>query len=203
MATIGIVYHSMYGNTYALAKEIAAGIEEAGGKAELRRVPELMSRDQLQQAGAEEARERQTTIAEATVEELADFDGVVFGSPTRFGNRTSQLSSFLDQTGALWQRGALVGKPAGFFTGAATMHGGFESTILTMSTYAYHQGMVIVPMGYTDEAAQTTQHGGGPYGPSHWSPQGGVDKEGLSQPEIDIARTYGRRFADIAEKLAA
>lgn len=202
MATIGIVYHSMYGHTYELAKAIAEGVEAGGGKAELRRAPELMSEEQLEAAGAGQAREEQSTVPEATVEELPEFDGIIFGSPTRFGNRTSQLSSLLDQTGALWAEGRLVGKPAGFFTGAATMHGGFESTILTMSTFAYHQGMVIVPMGYTHDATNETRTGGGPYGPSHWSPQGG-DKEGLDEHERTIGHAYGSRFAEIAEKLAA
>lgn len=202
MADIGIIFHSMYGQTHALAQEIAAGIEEAGSKAQLRRVPELMDDEALRAAGAGEAQEALSTVPVATVDELAEFDGLIFGSPTRFGNRTSQLSSFLDQTGALWQQGELVGKPAGFFTGAATMHGGFESTILTMSTYAYHQGMVIVPMGYTDDATSETRAGGGPYGPSQWSPQG-IDKDGLDEHEIRIAQVYGRRFAEIADKLAA
>ena len=202
MADIGIVFHSMYGQTHELAREIAAGVEEGGGKAQLRRVPELMGEDALQAAGAAEAQETMSTVPVATVDELPEFDGLIFGSPTRFGNRTSQLSSFLDQTGALWQSGALVGKPAGFFTGAATMHGGFESTILTMSTYAYHQGMLIVPMGYTHDATSATRTGGGPYGPSHWAPQD-VDKDGLSDDERTIAHVYGARFAEIADKLAA
>ncbi len=202
MAEIGIIFHSMYGSTYDLAQQIAAGVQDGGGKAQLRRVPELMSDEQLAAAGASDAMEALSTVPLADVEELADFDGLIFGAPTRFGNRTSQLSAFLDQTGGLWAEGRLVGKPAGFFTGASTIHGGFESTILTMSTYAYHQGMVIVPMGYTDPATQETRTGGSPYGPSHWSPQGG-QKSGLDEHEIAIAKAYGSRFATIAEKLAA
>ncbi|MEE8599692.1 NAD(P)H:quinone oxidoreductase [Euzebya tangerina] len=201
MARIGIIFHSMYGSTYDLAQKIADGIGEAGGTAELRRVPRLMSDEQLEAAGALQAQQSMASITEATVDELPEFDGIIFGSPTRFGNRTSQLSSFLDQTGSLWAEGKLVGKPAGFFTGASTIHGGFESTIMTMSTYAFHQGMVIVPMGYSDPATQVTRTGGGPYGPSHWSPQEG--KDGLDEHEITIATVYGSRFAEIAAKLAA
>ena len=202
MAEIGIIFHSMYGQTHELARAIAEGVAEGDGKAQLRRVPELMSAEDLEAAGAAEAQEALSTVAEASVEELADFDGIIFGSPTRFGNRTSQLSAFLDQTGPLWAEGSLVGKPAGFFTGASTMHGGFESTILTMSTYAYHLGMVIVPMGYAHPATSSTRSGGGPYGPSHWAPQGDdVDKDGLDAHETDIAQDYGRRFAQIAARL--
>lgn len=202
MTTIGIVFHSMYGHTHELATEIAKGVEKGGGTPELRRAPETMSAEALEQAGAKEAQEAMASITEASVDELPSFDGIIFGSPTRFGNRTAQLSQFLDQTGPLWAEGKLVGKPAGFFTGASTIHGGFESTIMTMSTFAYHQGMLIVPMGYTHEATQNTRSGGGPYGPSHWSPQEG-DKDGLDEHEIAIAHAYGERFVDIAERLAA
>ncbi len=202
MAEIGIIFHSMYGQTYELAQAIAEGITDGDGKAQLRRVPELMSAEDLEGAGAAEAQEAISTVPVAQVDELAQFDGLIFGSPTRFGNRTSQLSSFLDQTGGLWAEGKLIGKPAGFFTGASTMHGGFESTILTMSTYAYHLGMLIVPMGYAHPATMSTRSGGGPYGPSHWAPQGDdVDKDGLDDHERQIALDYGRRFAGIAEKL--
>lgn len=201
-ASIGIVFHSMYGHTHELARAIAKGVEGGGGKPQLRRVPELMDDHALQEAGAGEAQEALSTVPLAQVEELAEFDGLILGSPTRFGNRTSQLSSFLDQTGPLWQSGALAGKPAGFFTGASTIHGGFESTIMTMSTFAFHHGMVIVPMGYTHEATMQTRTGGGPYGPSHWSPTSG-DKDGLDDDEVTIATAYGAMFAEIAEKLAA
>ena len=201
-ADIGIIFHSMYGHTHDLAEQIAAGVEKGEGKPQLRRVPELMSEGQLADAGAAEAQDALSTIPLATIDELAEFDGIIFGSPTRFGNRTAQMSSFLDQTGPLWASGALVGKTAGFFTGASTMHGGFESTILTMSTFAYHHGMLIVPMGYSDDAASKTRSGGGPYGPSHWSPQG-EEKDGLSDHEISIANSYGRFFAEVTGKLAS
>lgn len=137
----------------------------------------------------------------ANVDELTEFDGIVFGSPTRFGNKTAQLSQFTDQTGPLWQSGALVGKTAGFFTGSASIHGGQETTLLTMSTFAFHHGMVIVPMGYIHDAMQTTRTGGTPYGPSHFSPMDG-SKTGLDDEETQIARAYGEQFATITAKLA-
>lgn len=201
MARIGIVYYSMYGNTIDLANEIAAGITEAGGTAELRRVAELLPPSVIESQGLQPVIDRQSDIPEARVEELPEFDGIIFGSGTRFGNRIAQLSNFLDQTGPLWATGALVGKAAGFFTGASTMHGGHESTILTMSTFAYHHGMVIVPVGYATPGVGATQTGGGPYGPTHLSPQEG--KEGLSEDERTIARYYGGFFDGIASKLAA
>lgn len=197
--TIGIVYYSTYGSTFALANEIAAGIGDAGSTAELRRVEELMPEERLDD-NAKAARDRQSDVSFATVDELPSFDGIVFGAPTRYGNRAAQLSQFLDQTGSLWQSGALVGKPAGFFTGAATPHGGHESTILTMSTFAYHQGMVIVPMGYTMDEVGSTDGGGGPYGPTHLTPSDGSKTE-LTEAETAIGRAYGRRFAEIAAKL--
>jgi NAD(P)H dehydrogenase (quinone) len=200
--TIGIIYYSTYGSTFELAGHIADGITDADGDqdATLRRVAELMPDDRLDD-NARAAANAQSGVSEAAVEELADFDGLIIGSPTRFGNRAAQMSQFLDQTGPLWQRGDLVGKPCGFFTGASTMHGGHETTILTMSTYAMHHGMVIVPLGYTADELQSTRTGGGPYGPTHLSPTDG-SKTGLSDHEIAIARTYGERFAVVAAKLA-
>lgn len=150
---------------------------------------------------ARAAAEAQSDVETADVDELAEFDGVIFGSPTRFGNRAAQLSQFLDQTGPLWKSGALAGKPAGFFTGASTIHGGHESTILTMVTYAMHHGMVIVPLGDTVDEVGATRTGGGPYGPTHLSPTDGSKTE-LSDDERAIGRAYGERFARLAARLA-
>lgn len=204
MATIGIVYYSMYGHTHELASTIAEGVEKAGGDPQLRLVPELLPDEIVaQQEGVRQAKEQTADVPEAQVDELGDFDGIVFGAPTRYGSAAAQLQNFLDQTGPLWQEGTLLGKPAGFFTGAATLHGGHESTILGMSTFAYHHGMVIVPAGYAvSEAVGETRTGGGPYGPSHWSPMGG-DKDGLSDHEREIALQYARHFTDVADRLAA
>ena len=198
---IGIIYYSTYGSTFDLAKSIADGIREGGGEPALRRVEELMPEDRMDD-NAKAARDAQSDVQLASVDELAEFDGIVFGAPTRFGNRAAQMSQFLDQTGGLWQSGALAGKPAGFFTGAATPHGGHESTILTMSTYAYHQGMVIVPAGYTLAEVSSTTAGGGPYGPTHQTPPDGSKTE-LTAEEAAIARGYGKKFAEITAKLSA
>jgi NAD(P)H dehydrogenase (quinone) len=203
VAKIGIVYWSMYGATHDLAQLLAQGVEKAGGEPHLRRVPDPILPDEVKASdGVAQAIERQEEVPEATVEELAEFDGIIFGSPTRFGSAASQLQNFFDQTGPLWQSGTLVGKPAGFFTGAATMHGGHESTILGMSTFAYHHGMTIVPLGYgIAEDVGETRTGGGPYGPTHLTPMG--HEEGLSDHEQNIALRYAEHFVEIAEKLAA
>jgi NAD(P)H dehydrogenase (quinone) len=203
MANIGIVFYSMYGNHDELAQTLADGIEEAGGKAQLRRVPELLPQSVIESQGLQELKDQQSETPEARVDELPEFDGLIIGSPTRYGSATAQLQNFLDQTGPLWAEGKLVGKAAGFFTGAATIHGGHESTILSMSTFAYHQGMVIVPLGYgvTSKVGET-KTGGSPYGPTLYAPQDG-SKDGLSDEEIEIAKAYAKHFNEIADKLAA
>ncbi|GGI03419.1 NAD(P)H:quinone oxidoreductase [Egicoccus halophilus] len=204
MARIGIVYHSMYGSTHDLATILAEGVEKAGGEAHLRRVPDPLLPDEVKQMdGVAAAIDKQQDVTEATVEELPEFDAILFGSPTRYGSNTAQLQNFWDQTGALWSEGGLVGKPAGFFTGAATIHGGHETTILSMSTFAYHHGMVIVPVGYgLAEEVGSTRTGGSPYGPTHWSPMGG-DKQGIDDDEREIALKYAAHFNQVADKLAA
>jgi NAD(P)H dehydrogenase (quinone) len=200
MAKIGIVYWSMYGATYELAKAIAEGAEKDGAEVHLRLVPDPLLPDEVKEMdGVAAASEAQTDVPEATVDELPGFDGLIFGSPTRFGSPVAQLQNLFDQTGPHWQSGALVGKPAGFFTGAATMHGGHESTILSMSTFAYHHGMPIVPLGYgVAHEVQTTKGGGGPYGPTQLG-----DGDGLTDDERAIAMAYGAHFHRIAEKLAS
>jgi len=201
--TIAVIYYSTYGSTFALAQHIADGVAAAGvgQDAVLRRVHELMPDDRLDD-NARAAAGAQSRVEYADVEALSTFDGLIIGSPTRFGNRAAQMSQFLDQTGPLWQTGALVGRPCGFFTGASTIHGGHESTILTMATFAIHHGMVIVPLGYVADELRSTRTGGGPYGPTHLSPNDG-SKSGLSGDEIAIAVAYGTHFAQVAAKLAA
>lgn len=203
MANIGIVYWSMYGSTFELARTLAQGVEKAGGEPHLRRVPDPILPDAVKASeGVSDAIDAQADVTEATVDELERFDGIIFGSPTRYGSAASQLQNFFDQTGPLWQAGKLVGKPAGFFTGAATIHGGHESTILNMSTFAYHHGMPIVPLGYgVAEQVGETRTGGGPYGPTHLTPMG--HDEGLSDHEQAIALAYADHFVSIARKLAA
>jgi NAD(P)H dehydrogenase (quinone) len=201
VARIGIIYHSMYGSTYELATVLAEGVEKAGGEAHLRRVPDLLPDDVRAMDEVAAARERQSHVREASVEELPEFDGLLIGSPTRYGAATSQLQNFLDQTGPLWMEGQLVGKPVGFFTGAATAHGGHESTQLGMSTFAYHHGMVIVPVGYgLAVEVGTTRTGGGPYGATHLTPMG--DEGGMDEDEREIALKHAAQVNYVAGRLA-
>ena len=135
----------------------------------------------------------QKDIPEAALGDLEWADGIAFGTPTRFGNTTAQLRNFLDQTGPLWAKGALAGKVAAFFTGAATPHGGHETTILTLSTFAYHHGMLIMPMGYTIKGSVD------PYGPTYISGDG---SKPAGEEEKRLAYEFGKNLAKTAQKIA-
>ncbi|SMC06259.1 NAD(P)H dehydrogenase (quinone) [Sulfobacillus thermosulfidooxidans DSM 9293] len=195
---ISVIYYSMTGSVFHLAKAVAQGAEEVGAEVRLRRVADLLPLEVVESnEHIKKGLEMQQDVPVATLEDLTWADGIAFGSPTRYGNMTAQLKNFLDQTGPLWAEGKLAGKAAGFFTGAATMHGGHESTILTMSTFAYHHGMIIVPTGYLIPAIHGTTTGGSPYGPSELG-----NKNELSDDERSIALFLGRRLAEVAGKLA-
>ncbi|MBX5468127.1 MAG: NAD(P)H:quinone oxidoreductase [Firmicutes bacterium] len=196
---ISVIYYSMTGAIYRLAQEVAAGAEEAGATVRLRRVPELIPLEVIEaNPQIKAAAEAQQGVEVALLDDLVWADGIALGSPTRYGNMTAQLKNFLDQTGPLWAQRQLVGKAVGFFTGAATMHGGHETTILTMSTFAYHHGMVIVPASYVPPEVSSTTTGGTPYGPSELG-----NKPDLSAEERAVARAFGRRLAEVAGKLRA
>lgn len=196
---IAVVYYSMTGSVYRLAEAVSEGARQAGADVRLRKVHELVPDTVLaQNPDAVKARDLQSRVPEATTDDLVWADGIALGSPTRFGNVSGQLKNFLDQTGGLWVQGKLVGKAVGFFTGANTMHGGHESTILAMSTFAYHQGLIIVPASYAIKAISTTTTGGGPYGPTELSMKG-ID---LSSDEREIAKAFGQRLAEVASLLA-
>lgn len=196
---IAVIYYSMTGSVYRLAEAVSEGARQAGADVRLRKVHELVPDAVLaQNPDAEKAQELQSRVPEATTEDLEWADGIALGSPTRFGNVSGQLKNFLDQTGGLWVQGKLVGKAVGFFTGANTMHGGHESTILAMSTFAYHHGLIIVPASYAIKAVGTTTTGGGPYGPTELSMKG-IE---LSQDERAIAKAFGQRLAEVAALLA-
>lgn len=203
MARIGILYYSMYGSTYELANTLAEGVTKAGGDGQLRRIADPLLPDEVKESdGVKEAIAAQAHVTEASVDELTEFDGLIIGSPTRYGSAVAQVQNFFDQTGGLWAEGKLQGKPVGFFTGAATIHGGHESTILGMSTLAYHHGMVIVPVGYAAAAeVGSTRSGGGPYGATHLTPMG--DTSGLDDDEQAIALAHAEQVNAIADKLAA
>ena len=199
-----IVFYSMYGHIYNMAEAVAQGAREAGGvDVELRRVPETLPQDVLEKMGAVEAQKAFAHVPVATVDELASADAIIFGTPTRFGNMTGQMRQFLDATGQLWAKGALVGKVGSVFTSTATQHGGQESTLLSFHTNLLHHGMVVVGLPYAFQGQMRTDEltGGSPYGASTIA--GGRGERMPSENELAGARFQGKHVAAIAKKLAA
>lgn len=197
-----IVYYSMYGHVHTMAEAIAEGVREvAGAEAVLRRVPETLPTEVLEKMGAVQAQKTFEHIPVCTVDELAESDAVIFGTPTRFGNMCGQMRQFLDATGQLWVKGALVGKVGSVFASSATQHGGQESTILSFHTTLLHQGMVIVGLPYAFQGQMRIDEitGGSPYGASTIA--GGKGERLPSENELAAARYQGRHVATIAAKL--
>lgn len=196
-----IPFYSMYGHVFQLAKAAAEGVAEAGGEGVLRRVPETLPQEVLERMGAVKFQQQWADIPICEVGELAEADGILFGTPTRFGNMCAQMKQFLDATGALWAKGALVGKPGGVFTSSATQHGGQESTILSMHIVLLHHGMVVVglPYTFTGQFGVEEVKGGSPYGASTIA---GPDGSRVpSEVELAAARYQGRHLAEIARRL--
>jgi NAD(P)H dehydrogenase (quinone) len=192
-----VLYYSRSGHTAQLARLIARGIEEvAGMHARLRQVPPVAPVTEVAQPPEPDDGAPYVTRAD-----LADCAGLALGSPTRFGNMAAPLKYFLDSTGAEWASGALVGKPAAVFTSTSTMHGGQESTLLTMALPLLHHGMLLLGLPFTEAALSATQSGGTPYGASHIA--GTTGDNPISDHERELARALGRRLADTAHKLAA
>lgn len=199
-----ILYYSMYGHIQAMAQaaaEAAAGIP--GVEVVVRQVPETLTPEVIAKMGAAETRKAQEAVPVATVEDLASADAVLFGTPTRFGNMCGQMRQFLDATGGLWMRGALVGKPGGVFTSSATQHGGQESTILSFHTFLLHQGMVVVglPYAYQGQMGVDEIVGGSPYGASTIA--GGDGSRLPSERDLEGVRFQARHLANIGLKLKA
>ena len=195
MSEILILYYSRHGSTLALARQIARGVESvAGMQARLRTVPPVAAViDKAAPSVPEEG------APYATHEDLNQCAGLILGSPTRFGNMAAPLRYFLDSTSALWLTGALAGKPAAVFTSTQTMHGGQESTLLSMMLPLLHHGMLLVGLPYTEAGINTTTGGGTPYGASHVAYASGAGK--LGEAERSLAQALGKRVADIAAKL--
>jgi len=191
-ADILVVYHSRHGATAELARQICRGIESIDGAlATLRSVPEISAENDRQ------IRDVPATGAPfVSLDDLRRCDGLLLGSPTRFGNMAAPVKYFLDSTSALWAEGALIGKPAGVFTGSSSLHGGQESTLLTMMLPLLHHGMYLVGVPFTERALSETRGGGSPYGASHFTPQGSA--AGLDDAEKTIARALGARVARLA-----
>lgn len=205
MATkIQVVFYSMYGHIYRMAEAVAAGAREVSDvEVALYQVPELIPDDVLAQYGATAARAAFAHVPVATVERLAEADAVLFGTPTRFGNMCAQMRNFLDQTGGLWMKGALVGKVGSVFASTGTQHGGQETTITSFHSTLFHHGMVVVGVPYTESRLvnMTEITGGSPYGATTLAAADGSRQP--SENELAIARTQGRRVSEIAKKLKA
>jgi NAD(P)H:quinone oxidoreductase type IV len=201
---VQVVFYSMYGHIHRMAEAVAAGAREVPGvEATLLQVPELVPADVLEKSGATAAKAAFAHVPVAKVEQLVDADAVIFGTGTRFGMMTSQMRNFLDQTGGLWAKGALIGKVGSVFTSSATQHGGQESTLLSFHTTLLHHGFVVVGVPYS-ETRQTTiaeMSGGTPYGASTIT--GGDGSRLPSENELAIARFQGRHVAGIAARLKA
>jgi NAD(P)H dehydrogenase (quinone) len=192
-----VLFYSRKGATAELARQVCRGVESvAGARARLRTVPAVAAviEDPQPAVPAEGP-------PYATHDDLRECDGLVMGSPTRFGNMAAPLKFFLDGTSALWIRGALAGKPAGVFTSTQTIHGGQETTLLSMMMPLLHHGMVIVGIPYTEAALSTTRAGGSPYGASHFA--GDDTQPRLTDDERTLAVLLGRRVAELAVKLRA
>jgi NAD(P)H dehydrogenase (quinone) len=197
-----VVFYSMYGHVYRLAEAVAEGAREVkGAEVEMRRVPETLSEEILGKMGATEPQKAFAHIPICSVDELASADAILFGTPTRFGNMCGQMRQFLDATGQLWAKGALVGKVGSVFTSSNTQHGGQESTILSFQITLLHQGMVIVGLPYAFQGQMRTDEitGGSPYGAS--TVAGSKGERMPSQNELAAARFQGRHAAAIAFKL--
>jgi len=202
MAKIQIIFYSMYGHVYRLAEAVAEGARQVPGtQVELYQVPELVPDEALEKSGAKAARKAFAHVPVAEQAKLAQTDAVIFGTPTRFGNMCAQMRNFLDQTGQLWLKGALVGKVASVFASTATQHGGQETTITSFHSTLLHHGMIIVGVPYSVPELLNMKEitGGTPYGATTLA-----NVDGSRQPsenELAIARFQGKHVAQIAKKL--
>jgi NAD(P)H dehydrogenase (quinone) len=199
MTKVLVLYYSSWGHIEQMANAAAEGARSAGAEVTVKRVPELVPEEVARQFHYK--LDQAAPIADPN--ELADYDAIIFGTPTRFGNMAAQMKNFLDQTGGLWAKGALVGKVGSVISSSATQHGGQESTILSFHTVLLHQGMVIVGLPYSFQGQTGVDEikGGSPYGASTIAAGDGSRQP--SAVELEAARYQGKHVAEIAGKLAA
>lgn len=199
MTRVLVLYYSAYGHIEQMAEAIADGARDAGATVDIRRVPELVPEERARAAGFR----LDQAAPVASVEALADYDAIIIGTGTRYGRMASQMAAFLDQTGGLWARGALVGKVGSAFTSSATQHGGQEATLLSIHAGLMHFGMVCVGLPYSFQGQMRLDEvtGGSPYGASTIA--GGDGARQPSANELDGARFQGRLVAEVAAKLVA
>jgi NAD(P)H dehydrogenase (quinone) len=196
MPKVLVLYYSSYGHLETMAAAVAEGARSAGAEAVVKRVPELVPPDV---ATASHYKEQSAPIA--TVDEMADYDAIIVGAPTRFGRVASQMANFWDQTGGLWFQGKLIGKVGAAFTSTATQHGGQETTLFSILTTLMHHGMVLVGLPYSFQGQMRMDEvtGGAPYGATTLA--GGDGSRQPSANELDGARFLGRHVAEVAAKL--
>jgi NAD(P)H dehydrogenase (quinone) len=195
MAKVAVIYYSQTGTTHQLAQAVEEGAREAGAETRLLRVKETAPDEVWGNNPAwKQHREETSDVKEATNDDLEWADAIIFGTPTRYGLPSAQLKNFIDQTGGLWAKGALVNKIGSSFTSTATTHGGQEATILAINTAFYHWGMLIVAPGYT---AASQFESGNPYGSSFTSNNGQLDPDEVAKT---AARLQGRRVAEVAQQ---
>ncbi len=194
MATVLVLYYSRFGATAQMAQHIARGVEMVKGvEAMIRTVPAVSTTIEATEPSVPDQ-----GAPYVTLEELAQCDGLALGSPTRFGNMAAPLKHFIDQTSGLWFSGKLSGKPAATFTSSASLHGGQETTLISMILPLLHQGMLIVGIPYTEPDLSTTSSGGTPYGASHHA---GADSNlPLSEEEARLCKALGKRLAEVTLK---
>lgn len=191
-----VLYYSRTGSVRNLALQVARGVEEAGMEAMLRTVPPVSATSEATDSAVPDNGAPYCSMAD-----LAGCSALALGSPTRFGNMAAAMKYFIDQTSELWMQGALIGKPAGVFTSTTSLHGGQESTLLSMLLPLLHHGMLITGLPYSEKALYTTTGGGTPYGPTHMA---GLDNQNrLSSDEATLARALGRQLAALAGKLGS
>jgi NAD(P)H dehydrogenase (quinone) len=195
MAKVAIIYYSATGTTCELAKAVEAGAKEAGAETKLLKVKETAPEAAINSnEGWKKNIEATKDIGEATTDDLEWADAIIFGTPTRYGGATSQLRAFIDTTGGLWAKGALIDKIGSSFTTVATAHGGHENTVLSLNSVFYHWGMIIVSPGYNDPVQFQS---GNPYGVSHTSGNGTIPPD---ETAIAAARFQGKRVAEVTAR---
>ena len=200
MTQILVLYYSSYGHTAKMAEAVAEGIREGGAEAVIRHVAETAPQEVVESAGFQQM-EGHTCIGGP--DELAEYDGIVVGSPTRYGRMTSQMAAFWDQTGGLWQKGALIGKVGAAFTSTASQHGGQETTLWSILNNLLHMGMTVVGLdyGFQDQMGTDEVKGGAPYGATTIA--GGDGSRQPSETDLAGAHYLGKRVAQTAAKLGA
>jgi NAD(P)H dehydrogenase (quinone) len=198
MTKVLVLYYSAWGHMEAMAYAAAEGAKEGGATVHVKRVPELVPADVAKSMHYKTDQKAEI----ATVDELPNYDAIIFGSGTRFGMMTAQMKNFIDQTGPLWMKGALVGKVGSVMSSTATQHGGQEATILSFHTVLLHQGMVIVglPYAYQGQMGHDEIRGGSPYGATALA--GGDGSRAVSKQELEAAHFQGKHVAQIAAKLS-